>query len=141
MIRKAGYGCIAIAVLAAALLFGLSQTELGQWLFGIVLVYGGAMFAGAVAHETVTGEVIALKRLDPPTDYSAGSISFSFEGDDGNIRKESRRVMYSTSKFRAVAVGDPIDVWVCENDRTKVKLVGYSTYEPEKCFEKAKPAP
>ena len=135
MARKIGCGCLVTVLLLAGLLFAFAQTESGKWLVRLVTLYGGSMVAGAAAHDTVTGQVIDFNRLDPPTHYTAGSISFTYQGDDGTKHKEYRRVMYSTDKFRALKIGDAIEVWVCRNDRSKVKLVGYGTYEPEGCAD------
>ena len=133
--KKLGCGCLVLIVLLAGLLFAFAQTELGQWLLAIVLLYGGVIVGGALIHDTQPGQVVELDKLAEPTSYSAGSLRFSYEDDDGVEHTEFRRVMYSTSKFRDLEVGDRIDVWVCKNDRTKVKLVGYGTYEPNTCAD------
>ncbi|MBS7670229.1 hypothetical protein [Croceicoccus gelatinilyticus] len=122
-------------IIAGAILFAFLQSDEGQWLMGLIIVYGGVMLGGAVAHQTVPGEVVDLNRIDPPNSYSAGSISFTYRDDEGVLHEERRRVMYATDKFRALAVGDEIKVWVCRNDRSRVKLVGYGTSEPQKCFD------
>ncbi|MEZ5681728.1 MAG: hypothetical protein R3E14_10620 [Erythrobacter sp.] len=139
MIRKIGFGLGLAAALALTLLFAFSRTEEGKWIGALVGLYGGIIIGGAVAHDTVPGQVIDFNRPDPPTSYSAGSIRFTYQDEDGKTHEEFRRVMHSTAKFRDVEIGDPIDVWVCRNDRSVVKLVGYGTYEPGKCNDGSAP--
>lgn len=133
MLKKIGLGCLGFALVLVALLAGLAQTDSGRQVVGMARVFGGAMVATATAHDTVRGKVIALTRPEPPAQYAVGSIRFAYRGDDGVLRTESRRVITSTRKFRALKVGDGVDVWVCRDDRSKVKLVGFGTYEPERC--------
>ncbi|XUU60598.1 hypothetical protein ACRAQ6_13720 [Erythrobacter sp. HA6-11] len=123
-----------LLLIGGALAYFFTQTETGQWIGALILVYGGVMVAGAVAHDTVPGVVTEVKRIDNPTAIQAGSVRFKYEGADGTEQSEFRRVMYSNSKFEQLEVGDEIKVWVCKDDPTKVKLVGYGTYEPDTCF-------
>jgi hypothetical protein len=90
-----------------------------------------------MAYDTVPGEVVALTRPENATIISAGTIRFAYTDDDGVRREEFRRVGQSTSAFRKLEVGDRINVWVCKNDRSKVRLVGYSTHEPDTCAAEA----
>ena len=137
MNRKIGCGFfVVILLLAGGLLLAFSQSEEGKWLIGLIVLYGGVMFANASAYDTIPGNVVDFNRLDPPTHYSAGSIRFSYQDGDGTVHEQRRRVMYSTDKFRKLKVGDSIKVWVCRKDRSKVKLVGYGTHEPGTCSEK-----
>ncbi|GGD68898.1 hypothetical protein [Croceicoccus mobilis] len=136
MKKALGCGCAALVLVvlgAAALIFALAQSDAGQWMMGLILVYGGAMLAGALAHDVVTGEVTDIYRSDVPGSINAGAIEFAYEDTDGIRHVEKRRVMYDASKFQTLRPGDPIEVWVCKNERGKVKLVGYGTYEPETC--------
>lgn len=137
MHKKIGCGFfVACLLLAGGLLLAFSQSDEGKWLIGLILLYGGVTIVGAAAYDTIPGHVVDFNRLDPPTHYSAGSIRFSYQDDDGTEREQFRRVMHSTDKFRKLQVGDSIKVWVCRKDRTKVKLVGYGTHEPGTCGEK-----
>jgi hypothetical protein len=136
MIRKIGCGgCLVVLGLVAVLLVLFARTEGGQTLLALVMLYGGVIFAGAMAHDTIPGEVIELRRSSQPDAIQAGSIRFAYRDDNGERREEFRRVMLSNPSFDKLKVGDRIEVWVCKNDRSKVKLVGYQTYEPEKCFD------
>ena len=136
MLRKFfSCGCLLLLLALGGLVWFATQTQEGQWLAAMVILYSAIIVGGAMAHDTIPGTVTALNRLEEPTSYSAGSLRFSYEGVDGSRQEKFRQVMYSTQKFRELAVGDAIDVWVCRNDRTKVKLVGYGTYEPEKCMD------
>lgn len=131
-----GFSCLLVVVIVIGLLLASSQTEEAQWLTGLVSVFGGIMLVGALSHDVVQGEVVDFSRLDPPTAFSAGSIRFTYADDSGNLHEEFRRVMQSTDKFQKLEIGDSVEVWVCKNDRSIVKLVGYGTHEPKSCTEK-----
>lgn len=133
MKRTLGLGCLVPALLLAALLLGFAQTSMGASLLGLVTRFGGAMLGVARAHDTVAGEVTRVQRRDPPTLYAAGSIDFRWQDEDGTTHDETRRVIQPTEKFRRLRTGDRIAVWVCRNDRRRVKLVGYGTHEPQGC--------
>lgn len=134
MLRKIlGFGCLTLIVAIGLFVYLLSQTELGQWAAGLLFVYGGAMLGGAIAHDTVPGTVTEINRMENPSAIAAGSLRFRYIDHEGVEEEEYRRVMYSTSKFRELEVGDEIRVWVCKDDPSIIKLVGYGTHEPESC--------
>lgn len=133
MKKKLGCGCLVLLLLLVALVAGAMATDLGQWMAGLVLVYGGVMLAGALANDVVPGEVVEVKRAETPSAYYAGSIRFTYKDGEGNHQTAFRRVGLSTDKFRTLKKGDPIDVWVCKAEPAVVRLVGYGTHEPEVC--------
>ena len=136
MLRKFfSCGCLLLLLALGGLVWFATQTQEGQWLAALVILYSSIIIGGALAHDVIPGTVTELNRLDEPTSYSAGSLRFAYIDDEGRRQEEFRQVMYSTSKFRELIVGDEIDVWLCHDDRSKVKLVGYGTYEPENCGE------
>ncbi|NVE93417.1 hypothetical protein [Altererythrobacter lutimaris] len=128
-----GCGCLGLLLIGGALAYFVTQTESGQWLGALILLYGGIIVGGAVMHDTVPGVITEVKRIENPTAIQAGSIRFRYEDASGTTRTGFRRVMYSTSKFEALDVGDEIAVWVCKSDPAIVKLVGYGTHEPDQC--------
>ena len=129
-----GLGCLGLIVAIGVFVYLFSQTEMGQWAAGLLFVYGGAMLAGAAANDTVPGTVTEINRMENPSTIAAGSLRFTYTDHEGVEEEEYRRVMYSTSKFRELEVGDEIKVWVCKSDPSIIKLVGYGTHEPEKCI-------
>lgn len=134
MLKKfLGCGCLIVLLVLGVAAYVGTQTEEGEYLLALIMLYGGVIVAGAAAYDTVPGTVTELNRLDPPTDYSAGSMRFTYTDDDGVERSEFRRIMYSASKFESVEVGDEITVRVCKYDRTVVKLIGYGSHEPGTC--------
>ncbi|WP_394728994.1 hypothetical protein [Altererythrobacter sp. GH1-8] len=133
MKRFLGCGCVGLLALLGLFAYLLMQTDSGEWILALILLYGGIMIGGAVAHDTVPGTVTEVRRIENPTAIQAGSVRFTYEDLDGNAQSAFRRVMYSTSKFEALEVGDEIRVWVCKSDPSVVKLVGYGTHEPETC--------
>lgn len=133
-----GCGCLGLLALLGLGGYFLTQTEFGEWIMALILLYGGIMIGGAVAHDTVPGTVTEVRRIENPTAIQAGSVRFTYTDKDGNTQSEFRRVMYSTSKFEQLGVGDEIKVWVCKSDPAVVKLVGYGTHEPEACGAEAK---
>lgn len=131
--KKWGCGCLLPIISIAVVVIALSQTELGRWLFALVVVYGGMMLSVALAHDVIPGEVVSVNKLDPPTSFSAGSIRFTYEDDDGNVHEEFRRVMYSTPEFRELKIGDTVLVEVCKNDRSIVSLLEIATHDEKSC--------
>lgn len=131
--RRLTIGCLGLLTVLAGAGYLLSSTETGRTITGLVVVYGGAMVGGALAYEVVPGVVTEVRRIDPPTAYSAGRLAFSYIDDQGEQQIAWRRVMLSTPKFRDLEVGDKIAVRVCRDDRSIVRLVGYGTHEPQTC--------
>lgn len=133
MKRLLGLGCTGSLLVTVLLTYAFSQSEAGRWAAGLLLVYGGAMLSGAAAYETVPGTVTGINRLDPPTSFSAGSFTFSYTDHEGRTQETRRRVMMATDRFRSLQVGDSISVWVCRSNPAVVRVVGYGSYEPDKC--------
>ena len=89
--RKRSIGCLGLAAGLALGAYAVLQTELGKWIGGILFVYGGAIFSGAMAYDLQSAVVVDVK----PSDHEMlnGLIKVSYVASDGVERMVSRNAL------------------------------------------------
>jgi hypothetical protein len=117
---KGKFGCLAIAVAAAIGMAAASQTETGKAMGALVLVYGGAIVAGAVAYDQQTATVVEVRPSDHPT--LNGLIKLAYVDADGGERIVTRNALGSRGQLDGIRPGDRIAILVCKRNPESVRV-------------------
>lgn len=124
-------GCIgALAILAVAL-YSLAQTELGKWIGGLVFVYGGTMFAGALVFSAQSATVVDVQPRDHP--MFNGSIELAYVDGEGIERTIRKHALGSPGQLQGIEVGDRVRVLVCDENPLSVSTVKLQTQGGPPC--------
>lgn len=107
-------------VALALALYALFQTELGKWIGGLLFVYGGTIFAGAIAYDLQSAVVVDVKSSDH--EMLNGVIKVAYVDSDGIERTVSRNALGVKGQLDGIEVGDSISVFVCKKNPLSIKF-------------------
>lgn len=131
--RLLGWFSLASLALVGAAGFFLTQTELGRWALGLVLVVGGTMAATGRTYETGTGTVTSIARTGARDSFISATVEVAYVDASGTSGSTRKQIVHHPPALETLKEGDEVKILICRSDPSIVKIPSLPSLELKRC--------
>lgn len=134
MLRKLiVWGGLSSLAIVAALVFFVTQTELGKWALGLVFVVGGSMVAMGQLYDVQTATVTSIERAAKADAFITAKVNVAYVDSSGASRSASKSIAHRPKALENLDEGDQVQVLICRSDPSIVKIPSLPSLDTKKC--------